>query len=180
MTWTDILRTSASRWTILIRFLVGLVFLLEGIKKFLFPLDWGVGRFAKIGIWHPEVMAPFVGFVEIVCGALLLLGLLTRLATIPLIIDITVAILTTKVPTLVAKGFWQMEADARTDYSMLLGLLFLLAVGAGPWSADAWLAAHGNRSVKHSGSGDDSIRGEGRATNVASTNSATKIDRGDR
>lgn len=131
--------TQAPRATILVRFLVGLVFLLEGMKKFLMPLDWGVGRFTKIGIWHPELMAPFVGFTEIVCGALLLIGLLTRLAAIPLIANITVAILTTKSPILLTKGFWPMEAEARTDYSMLLGLLFLLAVGAGPWSADSRL-----------------------------------------
>lgn len=126
---------------IFIRLLVGLVFLLEGIKKFLFAADWGVGRFTRIGIWRPEVMAPFVGGVEVMCGALLLAGLLTRLAAVPLLIDITVAILTTKIPILLTKGFWPMEAEARTDYAMLMGLLFLLASGAGPWSLDAWLAS---------------------------------------
>lgn len=122
---------------IAMRFGVGLVFLLEGIKKFLFPVAWGVGRFAKIGIPHPEILAPFVGIVEIVCGALLLVGLLTRLASFLLLIDIVVAILTTKIPIFVARGFWPMEAEARTDYAMLTGLLFLLAAGAGAWSIDA-------------------------------------------
>ena len=129
------------RALILVRLLTGVVFLLEGIKKFLLVADWGVGRFTTIGIWHPEITAPFVGGVEIVCGALLLLGLLTRLATIPLLIDIVVAIVTTKVPILIAKGFWPMEAAARADYAMLMGLLFLLVAGAGSWSLDAKLFA---------------------------------------
>jgi uncharacterized membrane protein YphA (DoxX/SURF4 family) len=134
-----LLRPDAPAAVILIRLAVGLVFFLEGCKKFLFAADWGVGRFTRIGIPQPEILAPFVGAVEITCGALLVVGLLTRLAAIPLIIDIAVAILTTKVPILVAKGFWPMEADARTDYAMLMGLLFLAAVGAGRWSLDARL-----------------------------------------
>jgi uncharacterized membrane protein YphA (DoxX/SURF4 family) len=134
-----LLRPDAPAAVILIRLAVGLVFFLEGCKKFLFAADWGVGRFTRIGIPQPEILAPFVGAVEITCGALLVVGLLTRLAAIPLIIDIAVAILTTKVPILVAKGFWPMEAEARTDYAMLMGLLFLAAVGAGRWSLDARL-----------------------------------------
>src|SRR5207244_12224547 len=81
------------RAVILTRLLVGLVFFEEGIQKFLFPAVMGTGRFARIGIPAPEVMGPFVGGVEIVCGALLVLGLLTRLATVPLLVYITVAIL---------------------------------------------------------------------------------------
>jgi putative oxidoreductase len=126
--------------TLVIRLLVGGVFFLEGIKKFLFVQQWGAGRFLKIGIPSPDVMAPFVGVVEIVCGLLLLLGLFTRLASIPLMIDICVAIATTKIPILLKAGFWPMEAEARTDYSMLLGLIFLLLVGGGPLSIDGKLA----------------------------------------
>jgi len=133
------LRLFAPRATIFIRLGVGLIFFLEGIKKFLFPAEWGVGRFAHIGIPYPGLMAPFVGVVEIVCGALILIGLLTRLAAVPLLIDISVAILSTKVPILLAKGFWSMEAEARTDYAMLTGLLFVLFAGSGPWSVDARL-----------------------------------------
>jgi|ERR1022692_675928 uncharacterized membrane protein YphA (DoxX/SURF4 family) len=129
-------RTNAPRATILIRLLVGAVFLSEGIQKFLFPATLGVGRFTKIGIPAPQFFAPFVGIVEIVCGTLLIVGVLTRLATIPLIIDISVAILTTKVPMLSAAGFWSMAHEARTDYCMLLGLVFLLLVGSGPYSID--------------------------------------------
>ena len=134
---TKLLSTNAPAATVVIRALVGGVFLLEGIKKFLFVEQWGAGRFARIGIPAPHVMAQFVGVVEIVGGLLLLAGLWTRLAAIPLIIDISVAIWTTKIPILLKSGFWPMEAEARTDYSMLLGLIFLLIVGAGPWSLDA-------------------------------------------
>jgi uncharacterized membrane protein YphA (DoxX/SURF4 family) len=94
----------------------------------------------KIGIPSPQIMAPFVGVVEIVCGSLLLVGLITRLATVPLLIDIAVAIYSTKIVTLAKNGFWGTLHEARTDVSMLLGLVFLLVVGAGAWSLDAWLA----------------------------------------
>ncbi len=132
-----IVETNAPRATVLVRLLVGCVFLSEGIQKFLFSQSLGVGRFVKIGIPAPEFFAPFVGVVEIVGGFLLIIGLLTRLAAIPLIIDISVAILTTKFPMLAKSGFWATAHEARVDFCMLLGSLFLLIVGAGPSSADA-------------------------------------------
>jgi putative oxidoreductase len=135
-TWES--RTSKA--VLLIRILVGWVFLSEGIQKFLFPDSLGVGRFVKIGIPSPQVMAPFVGVVEIVCGSLLLIGLVTRLATVPLLIDISVALYSTKIVTFAKNGFWGTMHEARTDVSMLLGLVFLLLVGAGAWSLDARLA----------------------------------------
>jgi uncharacterized membrane protein YphA (DoxX/SURF4 family) len=115
------------------------VFLSEGIQKFLFPGDLGVGRFMKIGIPAPSFTAPFVGVVEIVFGACLIAGLLTRLSAIPLLIDISVAIATTKVPMLLHKGFWPAAHESRTDFCMLLGLLFLMFAGAGPISLDGLL-----------------------------------------
>lgn len=126
----------AEKALILIRAAVGAVFLSEGIQKFLFPDTLGVGRFLKIGIPVPHVMAPFVGTVEIVFGTLLLLGLFARLATIPLLIDISVAIVTTKAPMLLKEGFWKTAHEARVDWAMLLGLAYLLVAGAGPWSLD--------------------------------------------
>ena len=138
---TRTLRTQAPRSTILIRLIVGGVFLTEGIQKFLLPGELGVGRFVKIGIPFPEVMAPFVGVVEIVGGTLLLVGLLTRLATIPLIVNMLVAIGTTKIPILFKDGLWKAVHESRVDASMLLGSIFLLIVGAGLWSLDvSWLA----------------------------------------
>ena len=143
-------RTSAPRAVILIRLMVGLVFFEEGIQKFLFPAIQGAGRFTRIGIPAPAQMAYFVGAVEIICGALIVLGLFTRLAAIPLLIDISVAIASTKIPILLGHGYWRfhlpqlsrygawaMFSEARTDFSMLLGLLFLLIVGAGPLSFDS-------------------------------------------
>lgn len=128
---------TAPNAVILVRLIVGGVFLSEGIQKFLFPAELGVGRFIEIGISYPEMTAPFVGGVEIVCGGLLLFGLLTRMATIPLLLDMAVAIATTKIPLLLKEGFWKMAHEARVDYAMLLGLLFLLWVGPGAWSLDA-------------------------------------------
>jgi uncharacterized membrane protein YphA (DoxX/SURF4 family) len=122
--------------TVLIRLMVGAVFVSEGIQKFLFAAEIGAGRFAKIGLPFPDVLAPLVGSFEVACGVLVLLGLFTRLAVLPLIAVIGVAIGTTKVPILLESGFWKMAHEGRTDYSMLLGLLFLLAVGPGRWSLD--------------------------------------------
>ncbi len=132
--------------------MVGGVFFSEGVQKFLYPGEVGTARFAKIGIPFPELTAPFVGVVEIVCGILLLAGLLTRLAAVPLVINMLVAILSTKIPILLGYGFWGfslretayggfwgMAHEARTDSCMLLGALFLLLVGAGAWSLDARL-----------------------------------------
>ncbi len=127
----------ASAAVVLVRLMVGWVFLSEGIQKFLFPAALGAGRFAKIGIPAPQFFGPFVGVVETVCGTLLILGLLTRLASIPLLIDILVAIATTKIPMLTRAGFWATMHEARTDYCMLLGLIFLLIAGSGSLSLDA-------------------------------------------
>ena len=136
-TASRVVTTSAPAAVVLVRLLVGGVFLSEGIQKFVYPDALGVGRFVKIGIPAPGVMAPFVGVVEVACGLLLILGLLTRLAAIPLIIDMLVAIASTKIPILLKNGFWAMAHEARTDYSMLLGCAFLLLVGAGRLSLDA-------------------------------------------
>jgi uncharacterized membrane protein YphA (DoxX/SURF4 family) len=146
-----LLATDAPTATVLIRLLVGAVFVSEGIQKFLFPTENGVGRFVKIGLPAPDLLAPFVGVVEIVCGALLLLGLLTRLAAVPLVIDMIVAISTTKVPILLKDGFWKMAHESRTDWSMLMGSLFLLIVGAGAWSLDAALASRSSRATRRAG-----------------------------
>jgi putative oxidoreductase len=122
--------------SVLIRLMVGWVFLSEGIQKFLFPDALGGGRFVKIGIPAPRFFAPFVGVAEIVCGAMLIFGLMTRLAAVPLLIDISVAIITTKIPMLSRAGFWATMHEARTDFCMFLGLIFLIIVGSGPFSLE--------------------------------------------
>ena len=138
---------TAQASVILVRLLVGWVFFSEGVQKFLFPAALGVGRFTKIGIPAPHFFAPFVGVVEIVCGLLVIVGFLTRLVAIPLVIDISVAIATTKIPLLAKDGFWGTMHEARTDLCMLLGSLFLIAVGSGRLSLDT--TVHGsNESIE--------------------------------
>jgi uncharacterized membrane protein YphA (DoxX/SURF4 family) len=131
-----IIHTDSSKTTIIIRLIVGTVFLSAGIQKFLFPAIRGAGRFEKIGLPLPEFLGSFVGTFEILCGALILLGLFTRLASIPLIIIMLVAIATTKADVFANQGFWEMMHGSRTDWSMLLGSIFLLIKGGGYWSVD--------------------------------------------
>lgn len=140
-----IMTTTAPTSILLIRLMVGLVFLSEGIQKFLFPEAVGVGRFIGIGLPAPEFLAYFVAVFEIICGSLISLGLLTRLAVIPTITIMLVAIATTKVPILMDEGFWKMAHEARTDWSMLLGSLFLLIMGGGRCSLDIWLLGKRNK-----------------------------------
>jgi len=129
--------TYAPAAVIIIRLMVGAVFISEGTQKFLFPADAGAGRFEKIGIPGPEVVAPLVGGFEIACGTLVMLGAATRLAAVPLVVIMITAIASTKIPFLQHQGFWKMAHEARTDWSMLLGSMFLLIVGGGRWSLDA-------------------------------------------
>jgi putative oxidoreductase len=138
--WT----TRTAKALLLIRILVGWVFVSEGIQKFIFPAQLGVGRFEKIGIPFSHFMAPFVGSVEIVCGSLLLIGLFTRAAAVPLLAVILVAIATTKLPMIPRTGVWSMLHEARADFSMLLALVFLLITGAGTLSFD-WRRRHNGR-----------------------------------
>ena len=148
-----LLQTTAPRAVFLIRLLVGGVFLAEGVPKFLYPDALGAGRFAKIGIPNPAFLGPFVGACETIGGALLILGLLTRPAAAVLLADITVAILSTKIPILLGHGygpfslpklerygFWSFLHESRTDLCMWLGSLFLLWLGGGLGSVDAAIA----------------------------------------
>jgi putative oxidoreductase len=145
--------TKASSATFLIRIVVGGIFLAEGILKFAYPGELGAGRFAHIGIPIPQTMGPFVAGVETICGALLIFGLITRLAAFLLWIDIGVAILSTKIPVLLGYGFWgftleklprygflSMVHQARADLAMWFGTLFLMIVGAGALSFDAMIS----------------------------------------
>ncbi len=120
--------------------MVGVVFLSEGIQKFLFAGTRGAGRFEKIRLPSPEFLGYFVGSFETVCGFLILLGLLTRLASIPLIVIMLVALTTTKLGILANDGLWEMLHAFRTDWAMLLGSIFLLIKGGGCWAVDRKLA----------------------------------------
>ncbi len=133
--------TEAPPTVLLIRIAVGLIFFTQGILKYIDP-NMGVVRFTRIGFPHPYLTAHFVGTFEVLCGILLLLGLWTRLASIPLLIVITTAIATTKVPELFRanQGFWYTVSDARTDFAMFCCLVFLISAGGGKWSMDGMLA----------------------------------------
>jgi uncharacterized membrane protein YphA (DoxX/SURF4 family) len=135
--------------TILIRVMVGAVFVAEGIQKFLYSAEVGAGRFAKIGIPQADLLAPFVGSVEVVCGTLVLLGLFTRWAVLPLLGVMAVAFVSTKLPILLGQdigpfqvrqlpyyGVWGFAHESRTDFSMVMGSLFLLLAGPGSLSLD--------------------------------------------
>lgn len=151
-----IIVTNAPAATILIRLVVGAVFVSEGVQKFLFSEEVGAGRFAKIGISNSETIAPLVGVVEIVCGTLIIFGFLTRFAVIPIITVMLVAIVSTKIPILLGYefmgfslrkvsyyGFWGFLHESRTDLAMLFSSIFLLIVGAGRLSIDDFLAKKG-------------------------------------
>lgn len=122
--------------TLLVRLAVGLIFLSEGIQKYLYPASLGTGRFEKIGFPDPASWAYFTGAFEIICGILIIAGLFTRLAAVPLLIIMLVAFITTKYPLIVNKGFWAMAHDYRTDFAMTLLLIYLLINGGGKHSVD--------------------------------------------
>lgn len=145
--WTD---PGQARWAIFIRLSLAFVFVFEGYQKLVLPAVLGAGRFARIGIPLPEIMGPFVGIVELLCGLLMLVGLFARIAAVPLIIIMLVAIISTKVPILIGDdwlifrvrdldryGFLSMTHETRTDAAMLLESIFILFAGAGSWSIDA-------------------------------------------
>src|ERR1700754_1510081 len=142
---TQLSAPRASGAVVLIRFYVGLIFVGEGVLKFLRPDALGPGRFIKAGIPAGEFFAYLDGAFEIGCGLLILVGLLTRLATIPMIVDMIGALLITKVPLLWGQaplypkeaGFWDFFHEGRLEIAMLCGSVFLLIVGAGAYSIDA-------------------------------------------
>ena len=150
--WTWVLHppTEGPRATVAIRVMAGTVFFWEGILKFVYA-NQGVGRFTKLGLPFPVFTANFVGGLEIVGGLLLILGLGTRLITIPFIIEMLVAILSTKprlflgtlplplppVPPQV--GMWAVLHEVRSEYAQIMSCIFLLISGPGPWSLDASL-----------------------------------------
>jgi len=131
--------------SVLPRIVVGLVYLSEGIQKYLFPDLVGVGRFEKIGFTNPEFLAYFVATFEIICGILILIGFLSRIASIPLFVIMITAIITTKIPILLEKGFWSMAHESRTDFAMTMLIIFIFIYGAGRLSLDFMI----QRTVKN-------------------------------
>ena len=137
--------------TFLIRLMAGSVFFWEGVLKFVYA-NQGVGRFTKLGFPAPYFTATADGWLEIIGGLLLLTGLMTRLIAVPFIIEMVVAIASTKIPLYLGTsplplppvppqvGFWAVLHEVRSEYAQLLNCAFLLLVGPGPWSFDAWFA----------------------------------------
>lgn len=137
--------------TILLRLMAGSVFLWEGILKFVYA-NQGVGRFTKLGFPFPQATATFAGVLEIVGGILLITGFLTRFISIPFVIEMLVAMLSTKIPLYLGTsplplppvppqvGFWAVLHEVRSEYAQFLVTLFLLIAGPGRWSVDALLA----------------------------------------
>ncbi len=148
---------SAPPSTILIRLMAGGVFFWEGILKFVYA-NQGVGRFTKLGIPFPELSAHFVAGLEIVGGLLLIGGLLTRLIAIPFVIEMIVAILSTKIsmylgtsplplpPSPPQIGIWAVLHEIRSDYAQIMTVLFLLIVGPGKLSLNALFVRKGKRT----------------------------------
>ncbi len=140
--------TEGPKSTIFLRLMAGGVFLWEGILKFVYASQ-GIGRFTKLGMPLPHFTADFVACLEIVGGLLLLSGLMTRLIAIPFIVEMIVAILSTKIslylgtsplplPAAPPKvGMWAVLHEVRSEYAQMLTAVFLMINGPGRWSLDA-------------------------------------------
>lgn len=150
--WKNSLQTSDSMANLFIRLAVGCVFFPEGMQKLIFPDILGAGRFSAIGVPLPDVMGPFVGWVELIAGLFILIGFASRACAIPLIVIMLVALVSTKIPIWIGDdwwifnvreldryGFWSMAHATRTDWAMLMGSIYLLIAGSGRWSVDRWL-----------------------------------------
>lgn len=134
--WERIIATDSRNTTVLIRFMVGFIFFTEGFQKFLFPQVRGAGRFEQMGMPAPEFLSYFVASFEVICGALILLGLLTRLAAVPIIFIMLVVIIMTRLPILINENFWVMMYISKIDFAMLIGAIYLFIEGSGRWSVD--------------------------------------------
>lgn len=127
------------------RMIVGLIFLSEGMQKFITPESVGSGRFAKIGFQNPEFWAATVGITEIICAILLLIGFLSRLMSVPLLIIMVTAFITTKIPIFTEKGFWSFTHEYRTDFALTLLLIMVFYYGSGNCSVDKYISKGGER-----------------------------------
>jgi putative oxidoreductase len=133
---SQILNTRSDNKLIFIRLIAGLIFISEGLQKYLFLQLYGPGLFQEIGFGHASFWAYFTGAFEILCGILILFGLFTRLASIPLLIIMITAFITTKFPLIANKGFWTFLHEYNTDFSLTILLILLIIYGGGNLSVD--------------------------------------------
>ena len=133
---TKILGTGNDSKIIFARIITGLIFISEGIQKYVIVTMLGPAYFKEIGFGHPMFWSYFTGTFEILCGTLILIGLLTRLASIPLFIIMLTAFFKTKLPLLISDGFLRFAHEYRIDFALTLLLIMLFINGAGKWSAD--------------------------------------------
>jgi uncharacterized membrane protein YphA (DoxX/SURF4 family) len=132
---------------LIIRLMAGSVFFWEGMLKFVYP-NQGVGRFTKLGFAFPATTAHIIAVGEIVGGLLLVFGLLTRVVAFYFIVQMLVAVISTKIdlyfgtsplplpPAPPKVGIWAVLHEIRSDYAQILTCLFLLVEGAGRRSLD--------------------------------------------
>jgi uncharacterized membrane protein YphA (DoxX/SURF4 family) len=148
-----LIKTDQASTTILVRLMIGAVFLSEGVQKFIFPEQRSTDQFETLGFAEAEIMAHYVGVFEVLAGILILIGLFTRAGALITLIITTTAIIITNIIVVLGEsfypsalsdlqtyGFWSMAPEIHTDWAMWLGSLFLLLKGGGRWSAD--LAIH--------------------------------------
>jgi len=155
--------TSGPKATLALRLMAGGVFFWEGLLKFVYA-NQGVGRFTKLGMPMPELLAPAIAVLEIGGGLLLMSGLATRLISVPFILEMIVAMLSTKItmylgtsplpapPAPPVMGGWAVLHEIRSEYAQIMTCIYLLAAGPGPWSLDAWLL-RGRRASAREDSG---------------------------
>ena len=131
-----ILSTENDNKIIYLRSIVGLIFITEGILKYLYLEVYGPSFFNEIGFRYAFFWAYFTGAFEISCGFLVIIGLFTRIASIPLLIIMIIALITTKLPLLANRGFWTFAHECRLEFSLTVLLVLLIIYGGGKWSAD--------------------------------------------
>lgn len=133
---------------LLVRIMTGVVFLSEGIQKFIFPDVLGIGRFEKIGVRFPEFTANLVGVTEITCAICIIIGLFSKYATIPLLLIIIFAFEITKYDIFIQHGFWKFMHESRTDWSMFVGIIIIMTIGSGKFSFEYILTNYLKKRTK--------------------------------
>jgi putative oxidoreductase len=149
---------------IIIRLMAGGVFFWEGMLKFVYT-NQGAGRFTKLGFPFPEPIAHFIAIGEMIGGAMLIAGFRTRIVAIYFVLEMIVAVLSTKIslflgtsplplpPAPPKVGIWAVLHEIRSDYAQILCCLFLVIEGAGRRSLDFIVSTRGKiysmKKAKH-------------------------------